>query len=232
MMRNGPRVPTVAIEIDGALCDLYGSLYEMLVLDNPSLLRARPYTDVIRDLAESCPMANFCQKRTERCGAATSLLQRAYELAEARPYFYLSLTAAAGEQEIRCLDDFMTSRDGVVYAVATRRDLPGDVPAIVCDARVAAQDWLWERGLRNFIGIRPDIACRRQKVAKLLEWKVDFHLTSLPSDLDMMSAAGIRAYLVDRPWNRDFDTPWRVDNIEAFLDLVKDYAPEETAFPV
>ena len=38
-----------------------------------------------------------------------------------------------------------------------------------------------------------------------------------------MRAAGIEAFLIDRPWNRHEECAWRVRSIQQFLDIV---APE------
>ena len=211
----GAHVTTIALEVDGVLSDYYETLYEGLLCEDPSLLSQKSPDDFLLDLAEG----SFPED---------SMLSRAIRIASRVPLFYHTLRPCdrATTEQIHRLDDAMDGSDVVGYAIARRPDLIGAGPAIARDAWVATHDWVSHLGLRHFIGILANLQ-REQKAQKLHELKVDFHLSAVPSQVELLRGQGIRAYLFDRSWNRSVDSLWRVDNLEEFVDIALEYLPEE-----
>lgn len=53
------------------------------------------------------------------------------------------------------------------------------------------------------------------KVTPALKYKVEYFLDDKPQNVEELRQAGIKAYLLDRPWNQDADLP-RVKSIAEF----------------
>jgi hypothetical protein len=209
--------PTVAIEIDGVLCDYYESLYAELLREDPGLLARRSPNDVLLELAEGSL-------------AEDSLLSRAARLAASRvPYFYHSLPCCP-QVRGRQLASFDTrlKTEVVGYALAQRPDLRGTGSHLVRDARIATRDWLEMHGLKHFQGIISSPS-QAYDTALLERLQVDFHFSASPSRVRSLRAKGICSYLFDRPWNHAVDSLWRVTSLDDFAELACEYMPGRRA---
>jgi len=79
-----------------------------------------------------------------------------------------------------------------------------------------SHDWLKAHGITDHQGILPDF-CQEDKVMFLRAANIDFFLTSHPELVLQTRAAGIKSFLIDRPWNRKLYNPFRVHSIDEFL---------------
>jgi hypothetical protein len=195
-------VPTVSIEIDGTLCGLQENLYRLLLTDNPKLLATKAPNESLLDLAERDP----------------EVFDLALRLAEREVFFYQHLPAIVPRDELELLDAAMDG-EMICFLIAARPVLAGPGPATQRDPRVATRDWVLNQRLRHFIGVAGQLS-GRSRARRLRDWRVDAHLTAIPSEVATLRAMGIPAYLLDRPWNRNAESLWRIPSLSDFIDLV------------
>jgi len=205
---SAARVSTVSIGIDGVLSNHFSCLYREAVYASPSLLFSSSPEDTILQIAEGFVIGSDLFR---------SALANALETPDY--YCHLPICDAVTHEDFKLLDDAFESAEVAGYLISGRACLAHGPSLISCDTRVATQNWLHHHGLRHYLGVIP---CVRPKdlVQTLQDRLIDFHLTAVPGVVDMLSAAGVETYLLDRSWNRNHATARRVFSIEQFLDIV------------
>jgi uncharacterized HAD superfamily protein len=93
------------------------------------------------------------------------------------------------------------------------------------DSNIQSRIWLEQNGITEASSI---IAVHHSDRINLLKAiGVDAYVDDYPEQFLACRAAGIRAYLIDRPWNQGVDTPYRVFTLQQFIDRSLGRVPDE-----
>lgn len=66
----------------------------------------------------------------------------------------------------------------------------------------------------------PALHFAADKGAKAVELGVDYAIDDHPKNIQAYEAVGVRAALIDKPWNQDFDAAWRIHSVDEFVDTI------------
>ena len=192
------RLPTVTFDVDGVLANFIQGMFDLLT---PLTLKFCDWHDCTHwDTVQSGLLT------PEEC-------EKAWRLVLNEPYFWATIEPFE-DVDFQTLNTHMEVGEFVGYFVTSRFDL--DTPNYVGDARFLTQCWLQKQGLKAHAGV---VVQRNQSRADLLYGLgSDYHLDDIGDNYLSLCAAGIQAYLLDRPWNRYLGTSDRVCSIEEFLN--------------
>lgn len=111
------------------------------------------------------------------------------------------------------LNEYLLTGQFVAYFVTHRANL--QTPDYVGDARFLTRAWLDRMGVTADCGV---IAGHHNRTDLLQMLGSQAHLEDYGVEFERLRAAGLNAWLIDRPWNRYVDTPYRVYCLQEFLD--------------
>lgn len=127
----------------------------------------------------------------------------------------------AYEDNIASLRNFLANQSGhEIYFVTSRRDTGGVSVAI------QTQRWLTEHGIygtyasSNYKAIIP-VSSPDIKKFVMADLDIHFSIDDMGTTVEQCSVVqGHRAFLLDRPWNRDKDYGIRLSNLDEYFDIV------------
>jgi len=143
-------------------------------------------------------------------GITAEMLGDIYGDIKATPNFYEGQEPLLTDGEATMLRQLTESSQFDVYMITARFPVQGRSVVHQC------QNWV-----RRHIGPGFSVIVKRDKGTLCRALGIDYVLEDSPVYLDGIIKAGTnRAYLIDRPYNRDFSICPRVKSIEEFVDIV------------
>jgi uncharacterized HAD superfamily protein len=194
------KIPRLAFDIDGVLARFMQAF--MVLLNNNFKTNFHP-----SQVTEYHPIGAGKLMSKELWDAGFSLMKQT-------PFFWAKLKPFDPElfADIN-LDMLNYAFNG--YFVTRRANMEaGDI----CDANTLTRIWLENVGLQAYTSVIAMEHTPRVDILKAME--VDAYIDDWGEQFLECREAGIRAYLMDRPWNQHIDSPYRVYNIRQFVDRV------------
>lgn len=117
------------------------------------------------------------------------------------------------EGSTKIIRDGIDNGDFLCYFVTHRPNISSNIG--VTDACLLTKQWLSDHGISNPTGV---IAGHHNRTELLKVLGVDYHIDDYGEEFLRLREAGIKAYLIDRPWNKYINTPYRVSSFTEFLN--------------
>jgi uncharacterized HAD superfamily protein len=134
------------------------------------------------------------------------------------PYWWAHLPAYA-DVDFQKIEDQMATFKFNGYFITRRRDLQTKE---LGDSNALTRLFFENHGLVSYSAVISHL--ERNRIQALKEIAIDAYLDDWGEQWQLARDAGINAYLIDRPYNRDIDTPFRVKSVHEFIRCaVADY---------
>ena len=223
-------IPVVSFDMDGTLCNTYQCWLDLATELDPT--RVYDWHGVSCNQKCGACRSAFCLSKEDHSGPRQiprARMTQIKETALATPDYYTMIEPFDPEdielikyciEGQRFLGGFLATRP---YPTSEKGDYALDVDAqslAWLEGSWAGQD---TRDSYAITGYRGTCFSARDKVRELIHRGVQYHIDDNAGTVEHMRAAGIEAFLIDRPWNRHEECAWRVRSIQQFLDIV---APE------
>lgn len=109
-----------------------------------------------------------------------------------------------------CSDILIHEKDFWVNMPVYKRPV-GIYPTVICTKRNFPINWTEEFLKRNNLPQVPIIQISyNDNKANYLKDKIDVFIDDTPENVEDLLEAGIPCFLLDNPWNRHYDTPYRI----------------------
>ena len=105
------------------------------------------------------------------------------------------------------LNQAVKNNDITLYLVNSSHTLGDDI---------RMRDWLRSYELTEYQVLLPEY-CQQDKADFLRQNQLDFFLTDKLELVTQLRAFGVEAFLIDRPWNRHIEMPFRLHSLDEFL---------------
>lgn len=193
---QGKRLPTVSFDIDGVFANFIQAFLDKLT-ERTGLVYSW------RDMVDYHPVKAGLLNDEEYVWTWDNVMRKANFWSTIEPF---------DDIDFDYLDTLMETGQMVGYFVTRRAHL--HTPHHIGDARYLTASWLKRQGIVNSTAVLAGYFDRLE-LLRLLD--VDYHLEDYDVEFKRLRAEGINAYLIDRPWNRQVQTEYRVKTIEEFL---------------
>jgi hypothetical protein len=195
-----PKIPRIAFDVDGVLAKFMNGFM--------SLLNSKFHTEFNpSQVNEYHPIGDGKLLTKEQWDTSWSLMKQT-------PFFWANLKPYdPGLFPDINVDMLNFTFNG--YFVTRRSNL--EIGAIQ-DSNALTRIWLENVGLSEYTSVVAVESAQRLDILRAME--VDAYIDDWGEQFLDCRSAGIRAYLMDRPWNQHVDTPYRVYNVRQFVDRV------------
>jgi uncharacterized HAD superfamily protein len=197
------RLPRLAFDIDGVLASFQG-----LFLDSMNRVCGTSYE--IKDWVKYDLAGNpFTKEQFDAAWKEVLVTPNAWRILE-----------PCGDIDFYEINTEMGMAIYNGYFVTKRRDLEetdyNHGYKHMRDANYLTRMWLEDHGIKNYTSVISTASTVRVDMLKLIE--ADAYIDDWGEQFLKCRAAGINAYLIDRPYNQDIDTHYRVYSVEEFID--------------
>lgn len=129
------------------------------------------------------------------------------------PEFYLNLESFPNNGLDEC-QSYLEEGAFNMYVVTHRANLLAADG--IQDSTQLLRRWVEKQGVKAITGV---VAGHQDRPELLKQLNVDFHIDDYTEEFERCNEAGIKTYLIDRPWNQDCDAgEYRVKSFKEFLD--------------
>ena len=228
-------VPLVSFDMDGTLCNTYQSWFDAAT--ETAFLDTYDWQDI--HCGGSCQICTSSVCLSGNGPKVAGRLSRKeiehYKQVCLNTPDYYSMIEPFDPSDLELIKYSIEGGRILAGFIATRTKPTSEKGIFAVDADVQSLAWLegsWasheSRSTYSITGYLGTCFSARDKVRELVHRGVTYHLDDDAATVELLRAADIEAFLIDRPWNRHNDCAWRVESVEQFLDIV---APEFAEVP-
>lgn len=208
-------VPTISFDLDGCLANRAQAILDLITANNPFAM----YDWRRMNCTGDCEQCSSCICINPQSGSSlfTALTvtdyQRAQNEALNTPNFWTNIEPYDAE-ELQTIGYQMAGGRYAAVFVANRANL--NFKGFAGDARLQSIKWLEDHGIVGALGVS---CCSANKVLELLIRNVRYHIDDDVEEVAKCRAAGIEAFLLNRPWNKTAKCEYRVNSVTQFLEI-------------
>ena len=197
------RVPVIGIDLDGVLVDFNRKILELLN----------------EKLGTNYVMSDITDYKYYKCLPAVDeeVTHWLFDKTLNTPNFWTSLAAVDRGEGVRALH--ARQHKFLVYALTARRE-SGAVTGKSTTTAQQSIHWLTSRGLDMAGVIRCDGGYNKGTI--LSNFGCEYFLDDSPECYLSCVEAGVKTYLMDRPYNQCLETDDRVYSVKEYLDAIEE----------